>query len=221
MMERTHPLVLVTGFGPYPRVRINPTGQLAMRVGASKRFGRLGLAVAAHVFETSYAAAGRDIGPLLERLQPVACLHLGLAPRSPMIRIETRGENRTRRLAVDVKGRLPGRRSLVPDGPAMLRGSPVARPALAATRRAGLPARLSHDAGAYLCNAVYFWSLDAARRGGHRRPILFVHLPWPAAAAGTRPLGRPRPKRQRPPVAALLPVLETIAIRLATAARAV
>ena len=215
------PTILVTGFGPYPRVRVNPTGALATRIGRSRRFGRFGLAVASHVFETSYAAAGRDIGPLVERLAPVACLHLGLAPRAPKVRVETRGENRTRSLAVDVRGRLPGRRALVEEGPSVLRGHRLAGPVRAALSRAGIPARLSADAGAYLCNAVYYWSLLAARRDGSARPVLFVHLPWPAPPAGVRPASRRR-KRPAPPTAdALARALEAVALALGAAARRV
>jgi pyroglutamyl-peptidase len=220
MTRATRPLVLVTGFGPYPKVRVNPTGALALRIGRSPRFRRFGLDVAAHVFETSYAAAGRDIGPLLDRLAPVACLHLGLAPRAPKVRVETRGENRTRSLAVDVRGRLPGRRALVPGGPAALRGAGLAAAVRAGLARAGIPARLSNDAGAYLCNAVYYWSLLQASRSGGLRPTLFVHLPWPAPAAGGRPSARRRP-RPPPTMASLAAGLEAVALALAVAARRV
>ena len=53
--------LLVTGFGPYPRVRVNPTGVIARRLGASKRLARLGLRVTCAVLETSYAAAGAAV----------------------------------------------------------------------------------------------------------------------------------------------------------------
>lgn len=215
------PTILVTGFGPYPRVRVNPTGAIAMRIGRSRRFRHFGFAVHAHVFETSYAAAGRDIGPLVERLAPVACLHLGLAPRAPKVRVETRGENRTRSLAVDVRGRLPGRRALVAGGPAALRGHALAGPVRAALARAGIPARLSGDAGAYLCNAVYYWSLLAAERDGSGRPVLFVHLPWPAPQAGTRPAGRLRRRAVPPSTDALARALEGVALALGAASRRV
>lgn len=221
MTDRRLPLILVTGFGPYPRVRVNPTGALATRIGRSRRFARFGFAVQSHVFETSYAVAGRDIGPLVERLAPVACLHLGLAPRAPKVRVETRGENRTRSLAVDVRGRLPGRRTLVPGGPDALKGSALAAAIRAGLVRAGIPARLSGDAGAYLCNAVYYWSLLAAERDGSRRPVLFVHLPWPAPKAGQRRSGQVRMRARPPSLDALAAALEAVALALAAAGRRV
>ena len=186
------PTVLITGFGPYPKVRVNPTATLARRIAQSKRFAQLGLAAQAHVFETSYAAAGAAIDPVLDAAEPVACVHLGLAPRERMIRLETRGENRTRALSPDVKGRRPAMRALRPGAPGALRSTASVAPLLAQLRKAGLRARLSNDAGAYLCNAMYFWSLDGARQKGSRRPTVFVHLPWPAPSAGTKPLSRSR-----------------------------
>ena len=149
------------------------------------------------------------------RSTPIACVHLGLAPRERMIRLETRGENRTRALSPDVKGRRPAMRALRPGAPGALRSTASVAPLLAQLRRAGLRARLSNDAGAYLCNAMYFWSLDGARRKGSQRPTVFVHLPWPAPSAGTMPLSRSRLGAPRPTRAELVRVIEAIAVRLA------
>jgi pyroglutamyl-peptidase len=212
------PRLLVTGFGPYPKVRINPTGVLARRLGASRKLARLGIAVTAQVLETSYSAAGAAVPPLIARVDPDACLHLGLAPRERMVRIETRGENRTRSLSPDVSGRRPARRALRPGAPKSLAGTPRAALLLAGLRRAGLRARLSNDAGAYLCNAMYFWSLDEARLAGRRRPVVFVHLPWPAAKPGTRP-SRWRRRPPTPSLDALVRALEDIAVQLVLEAR--
>ena len=126
------PRLLVTGFGPYPKVRVNPTGVLALRLGGSRRLARLGVAVTAQVVETTDAAAGAAVPPLVARVDPDACLHLGLAPRERMVRIETRGENRTRSLSPDVRGKRPSRRALRPGAPKALReprGRPSCSPA--------------------------------------------------------------------------------------------
>ncbi|MCP8937833.1 peptidase C15 [Alsobacter sp. SYSU M60028] len=211
------PLVLVTGFGPYPKVRVNPTATLARAVAGSPRLRRLGLSARAHVFETSYAAAGAQAPGVIAAAAPVACLHLGLAPRERMLRVETRGENRTRALSPDVRGNRPALRALRPGSPAALRSAAPLGAILAALRRAGLKARLSNDAGAYLCNAMYFWSLDEARASGARRPVVFVHLPRPAPAPGTLP--RRRRKTVRPTDAELTAALVDIAIALARAGR--
>lgn len=183
------PVILVTGFGPYPRVPRNPTDRLARDLAASARLRRLGLRIEPHVFETSYAAVRTELPALLARLQPAACLHLGLAPRASRIRIETRGENRARVLFPDASGRIPDRR-LHAEGPAAIRL--VARPAelLRLLGSRGFRAEISRDAGGYLCNALAYESYAAARVRGPARPTVFIHLPRLAIASQKRDLQR-------------------------------
>jgi pyroglutamyl-peptidase len=58
--------------------------------------------------------------------------------------------------------------------------------ALAILQRHGLQARLSIDAGRYLCNASYFASL------AETRPTLFIHVPRPGRGLDLRPGARDR-----------------------------
>ncbi|MCA9264981.1 MAG: hypothetical protein KDA60_14075 [Planctomycetales bacterium] len=44
-------------------------------------------------------------------------------------------------------------------------------------RQQGLPVQVSHYAGTYLCNALYYWSLSLSREAGGGCRSLFVHLP--------------------------------------------
>jgi pyroglutamyl-peptidase len=44
-------------------------------------------------------------------------------------------------------------------------------------RRRGLPARISRDAGGYLCNALLYHSLEIARRSSLPSRTGFIHLP--------------------------------------------
>ncbi len=171
--------LLVTGFGPYPGVVRNPTAELARRVAASPRLKRNDTVAASHVFEVSYAAVARDLPRLVERHRPDAILLLGLAPRERMARLELRGENRRRTLHPDATGLVPTLRRLDPSGPAERR-SRIDRPALLAVfRSAGVPARISRDAGAYLCNAALYAALGATEGRGCAPPVVFVHLPLP------------------------------------------
>jgi pyrrolidone-carboxylate peptidase len=44
-------------------------------------------------------------------------------------------------------------------------------------KRQGLPARLSVDAGPYICNMAFYLSLDGMGGTGNPRSALFVHVP--------------------------------------------
>lgn len=48
---------------------------------------------------------------------------------------------------------------------------------LRAAREGGVPARLSHDAGRYLCNYLYWRALEAAARQGGPALVAFIHIP--------------------------------------------
>jgi pyroglutamyl-peptidase len=166
--------VLITGFGPFPGVRFNPTAQLAGALAAARRPGLENVVRVAHVFQTSYAAVERALPALLAEVQPDIILLFGLATRAPYLRIETRALNRRSALFADARGCRPTDGAITPGAPVAVRGNaPHQRLAIAA-RRAGVPARLSHNAGAYLCNYVYWRALELTAG----QPLVqFIHVP--------------------------------------------
>jgi pyroglutamyl-peptidase len=166
--------VLITGFGRFPGAPFNPSAPLALALAKRRRPALAGVTRIAHVFATGYAAVDRDLPGLLARHKPDVVLMLGLAARTPFVRIETRARNAVSVLFPDVAGYLPTERAIAPSGPPSLRGrAPVTR-LLAAARSARVPARLSRDAGRYLCNYVYWRALETSRSGTLAQ---FVHIP--------------------------------------------
>ena len=166
--------VLITGFGPFPGAPVNPSGPLALALAKKRRPEFAGVRRVAHVFETSYAKVERDLPKLLARHKPDIVLMFGLAARTPFVRIETRARNAASLLFPDVDGRVLRERAIMPDAPAALRArAPFAR-LLAAARAARAAARISHDAGDYLCNFTYWRALEASRSG---TLVQFIHIP--------------------------------------------
>ena len=72
------------------------------------------------------------------------------------------------------------------DAPARLETPAPAARIAAAIRAAGLPARVSRTAGAYLCNHLYFGALRLALAGGAPSRIVFLHLPATPAQMAAR-----------------------------------
>jgi pyroglutamyl-peptidase len=167
--------VLITGFGAFPGVRFNPTARLARQLAVMQRPGLVNVVRIAHVFQTSYAAVERALPALLAEVRPDVVLLFGVATRTPYLRVETRALNHRSALFADAGGRRPTTRAITPRAPIAVRGNaPHHRLAIAA-RRAGVPARLSHDAGSYLCNYVYWRTLELT---GWNRPLVqFIHVP--------------------------------------------
>lgn len=168
--------VLLTGFGPFPGAPVNPTGPLVQTLATQRRgpFGRI--RCTAHVLRTSYAAVD-ELPALINRRRPDAILMFGLATRSKVLRIERRARNVASTTAPDVDGCTWTAGCISPGAAASLSGrAPFAR-LLAAARAAGVPVRLSDDAGTYLCNYAYWRVLEATAAAPQPPLTVFVHVP--------------------------------------------
>jgi pyroglutamyl-peptidase len=168
--------ILLTGFGPFPGARFNPTEPLVQEL-ARKRFkGFAAIRPVAHIFEVSYGAIDRELPALIEKERPDALIMFGLALRTKHVRIETRARNALSRTLPDVAGCFPPAATILPGGPPALTLRTPAQRLLVAVRSAGLPVKISHDAGHYLCNYLC-WRAAESTRKGTPRITSFIHVP--------------------------------------------
>jgi pyroglutamyl-peptidase len=178
--------VLITGFGRFPGAPFNPSRPLALAVAKRRRPAFADVRRAVHIFETSYATVDRDLPKLIAQHKPDIVLMFGLAARTAHVRIETRARNAMSILFPDVSGRRPNQRAIAPGKPDA-RGTAQFARLLGAARASGARSRLSHDAGRYLCNYVYWRALEASRSGTLTQ---FIHIP--PVPRGPRRRGRKR-----------------------------
>ncbi len=166
--------ILVTGFGSFPGVHDNPTALLIHALGKYRaRLARLGIALECAVLPVNYAGVGRTLEELNETFKPDAILHFGLAARRTYFSIETRALNRLSLLHCDASGARAPRRTIVAGGAHAARSTFPCRQIKAALRHAGLRARLSVNAGNYVCNETLYLSLTHTQA----RSIGFIHVP--------------------------------------------
>lgn len=185
------PIVLLTGFGPFPTVAANATSILVPRIAEATRRAVPGIAIAAHILPTEWEASLSLLGDLMVRLRPAIALHFGVSGRATGFEIETRGRNRCSQ-SEDASGRMPNDECVSPGGPEYLPATVPAAHIVGRLRRRGLPAQLSRDAGGYLCNALLYRSLEIARASGAPGRSGFVHLPS-SLVNDRRPALEPRP----------------------------
>lgn len=140
------------------------------------------MAAEALVLPTSYAAIHALLLPAVRASTPDAILLLGVAPRRREVCVERQAANRVSRLFPDASGAVGRQLALAPGRPLRLPSRAPLGTLLRHLRAAGVPARMSRDAGRYLCNAAYFTALDDA--GPDRPPVAFIHVPMPR---GDRP----------------------------------
>ncbi|MDR3467552.1 MAG: pyroglutamyl-peptidase I [Xanthobacteraceae bacterium] len=184
--------VLITGFGPFPGAPFNPTGPLVERLIRLRRPALSDVDLSGHIFRVSYGAVDRDLPALLAAHAPDAVLMFGLAQRTAYLRVEARARNAVTRLWPDADHAT--RRTIAPQGPAHLAFGPQTTQLLQAARATGITARLSQDAGRYLCNYLCWNAIAAAKRKAPTPVVAFIHVPL---------VGRPGVQRRaasRPPI---------------------
>ena len=168
--------ILVTGFGPFPGAPFNPTTPLVKRLTQLRRPALDGVKLTGHIFHVTYQTVDRELPELIAQLNPQALLMFGLATRSAHLRIETRARNAVTTHLPDADGNRAQKTSIMRGADAVSFG-PHAANLLHAARATGIDARLSRDAGAYLCNYLSWRAIEVTRRNCGPHLIAFVHIP--------------------------------------------
>lgn len=164
--------LLITGFGPFPGIRSNPSAALVKRLARDLTLKRNGIAVVPRLIPTIYAAADAML-PELIGLKPDAVLMLGVAAKRKGLSVEIQARNRLAQHP-DAAGKRGPRPIIAAHAPARIAGrAPFAR-IVQSGRGCGIRVALSRNAGTYLCNYAYWQMLDALPRD---TPCVFVHVP--------------------------------------------
>lgn len=174
MRTRT-PTVLLAGFEPFAGEAQNPSFEIARALHGKR--------IAAHrivgaVLPTDFARSLPALDKLIARYRPVLVVAVGQAGGRAGISLE--------RVAINlIDARIPDNAGAQPVDRPVVRGAPAAYfstlPLKAMLRRlteAGIEAALSHSAGTFVCNQVFFGL--AHRLAARKRPIRggFVHVPY-------------------------------------------
>jgi pyroglutamyl-peptidase len=168
--------MLVTGFGPFPGAPFNPTELLVSRLLRLRRPSLSDIELIGHTFPVTYKDVDRELPELLSAHRPHGLLMFGLASRTAHVRIETRARNAVTTLWPDAGRSKPRRGSIAGDDDAMMFG-PHTEKLLRAALATGIDARISRDAGSYLCNYLSWRAIEATRRASSPRLAAFVHIP--------------------------------------------
>ncbi|MEM9356947.1 MAG: pyroglutamyl-peptidase I [Pseudomonadota bacterium] len=167
--------ILITGFGPFPGVPHNVSGQFAeaLAQAAQRCFWQADFKAAC--LPTIWHEAPLQLEQLYYQHRPSIALHFGVSHLAKTIVVETTAKNCTGR--PDAAGATPEMEHLLPGGAKELSATvPVGR-IVARLRKAGIPAIVSHDAGAYLCNALLYHSIELMRVLRTEGQCGFIHLP--------------------------------------------
>jgi pyroglutamyl-peptidase len=170
------PILLVTGFGPFPGVPFNVSAALVDYLASAA--ARIPAEVHTAILPTHWRDGPAIAASKIREVRPDAVVHFGVSRRACGFQFETRAYNQCARLTDCAGTSAPGfylRRS----GPPVLRATLAASRLMQRLRLAGLPAYNSSDAGRYLCNATLYSSLHKALSlpETNRPQVGFIHIP--------------------------------------------
>jgi pyroglutamyl-peptidase len=169
--------MLVTGFSAFPRAPINPTETLVGMIDAARPDLAPGVELMARVLPVEYARAPALLSEIGRDFRPDIAVHFGLADSARGFRLERTARNRSSVLAPDAAGMRPDQMRICP-GPATIRSALPLQAIEQELSAKGLPVQVSGNAGAYLCNHVFYLSRSGSV-ADFRPPMSgFVHVPF-------------------------------------------
>ena len=166
--------VLVTGFEPFGKDRLNPSEVIARNL--PRMVG--GAHVLTMVLPVVYGASLRMLLRRVALERPDAVLCMGLAGGRAKLSFETRAVNLNDARIPDNDGRRPRGEPIHEGGPAGLPPTLPLDDITTALRAAGLPVERSPSAGTFLCNHVFYGLVDHLHANDPSVMGGFVHVPW-------------------------------------------
>lgn len=176
--------VLLTGFEPFGGDPRNPSGE-AVSEAALTWAGPETLVTA--TLPVEFDAAAAELRELIAEFAPEVVIATGLAGGRAQITPERVAINLRDARIPDNGGARPVDEPCVAGAPAAYFASLPVKAIAGAIAAEGVPAAVSHTAGTFVCNHVFYVAAhEAARRPGMRAG--FIHVPW---SAETAPPGAP------------------------------
>ena len=169
--------LLLTYFGPFPGVPVNPTVALAEGAVRALNTARPDLRVVARELPVSYDGSSTALRAALQDVQPDALISLGVAVGRDVVSLEQVAINLDSAGIEDNDGDRRCDEPIVPDGREAYFSSLPVRASYERLRAAGEPVEISYTAGTYVCNHVFYEGQRISRELGLSIPAGFVHVP--------------------------------------------
>ena len=164
--------VLLTGFEPFDQDTINPSWEAARPLDGTLVGD---VRIVARQLPCAFAQAPEQLQQLLDEFGPELVIAVGLGPGRADICIERVAININDARIPDNLGYQPIDTPVVAQGPAAYFSTLPIKAMVQAIRAAGIPASVSHTAGTFVCNQVFYYLqhvlAGTAVRSG------FIHVP--------------------------------------------
>ena len=169
--------LLLTYFGPFPGVPVNPTVALAEGSVRALNTARPDLRVVACELPVSYNGSSTALRTALQDVQPDALISLGVAVGRDVVSLEQVAINLDSAGIEDNDGDQRCDEPIAPGGQEAYFSSLPVRASFERLHAAGEPVEISYTAGTYVCNHVFYEGQRISRELGLSIPAGFVHVP--------------------------------------------
>jgi pyroglutamyl-peptidase len=166
--------ILVTGFEPFGGETVNASWEAAKRLDGW-RLGELTAVV--RLLPCAYDASIAELIYAFETLRPEAVMMTGQAARRAVVSVERFARNWDDAAALDNRGVMRSAVRIAVGAPDRLEAQARVEAIANAIREAGIRARVSRNAGGFVCNHLYFAALQYFRGRKPTTPAVFLHLP--------------------------------------------
>ena len=166
--------ILVTGFEPFGGETVNASWEAAQKL---EGWCHGDTVAVARLLPCAYDASVKKLISAIETLRPDALLMAGQAARRAVVCVERFAHNLDDATAPDNDGALRRALRISRAAPEWLETVAPVRTIAKAITGAGIPARVSRDAGGFVCNHLYFGALQYLSDKRSAIPAVFVHLP--------------------------------------------
>jgi pyroglutamyl-peptidase len=166
--------ILVTGFEPFGGETVNASWEAAQKLEGWRHGDTVAVA---RLLPCAYDASVKKLVTAIETVRPDALLMTGQAARRAVLCVERFAHNLDDATAPDNDGALRRALRISRAAPEWLEAKAPVRTIARAIKEAGIPARVSRDAGGFVCNHLYFGALQYLSEKRSAIPAVFVHLP--------------------------------------------
>ena len=173
-MSKAARTILVTGFEPFGGETINASWEAAQKLEGWRHGDTVAVA---RLLPCAYDSSVKMLINAIETLRPDALLMTGQAARRGVVSVERFAHNLDDATAPDNDGALRRGLRISRGAPDWLETRASVRTIARAINEAGIPARMSRNAGAFVCNHLYFGALQYLDEKRSAIRAIFVHLP--------------------------------------------
>ena len=168
-------VILLTGFEPFGGETVNPSECIVEALDGVEIEGHR---IVGRVMPVAFAPCECLIAEWINELDPVLVIGLGQAGGRAEMSLERIAINLIDARICDNEGSQPIDVPVKAGAAAGLFARLPLKRILLALRDAGIPAAISHSAGTYVCNQVFFLTASCLANSASQGRGGFIHVPW-------------------------------------------